>query len=427
MKGVNQAVVLAGGVGSRLASEIGQRPKLLIEIGGISLAERQLNEFLSTGIKTVTYLLGVGSDEAIAELLVLKKKFAGRFKIEWHIEGERLGTGGSLLNSLDSIQDSFMIMYGDLYLNCNLLDLEKRFLNSNADFACVVHPSSHMFDSNIVEVDTEDQIVGFHKKDRKSEFLVRNLGNTGVYFFKRHIFLDYKVQKCDLDGDLIPQFLNESRKGIAMRHHGFIRDIGTPSRLQESSRFSHPTDFHELNRPTLFLDRDGVVNKHLGHITNPSQIVLREGISSLISRFNRAWYWVIVITNQPVVSHGEISMSRLDQIHAMIDIQLSKQEAYIDEYFVCPHHPDKGFSGEVRELKTDCNCRKPSLGLLELAKAKYKIDLDRSVMVGDTWRDEEFAKRAGISFVSLSEFQDEGAPVKEVLDAIIPISDWWLF
>jgi HAD superfamily hydrolase (TIGR01662 family) len=111
----------------------------------------------------------------------------------------------------------------------------------------------------------------------------------------------------------------------------------------------------------------------------------------------------------------------------MIDIQLSKQEAYIDEYFVCPHHPDKGFSGEVRELKTDCNCRKPSLGLLELAKAKYKIDLDRSVMVGDTWRDEEFAKRAGISFVSLSEFQDEGAPVKEVLDAIIPISDWWLF
>ena len=114
---------------------------------------------------------------------------------------------------------------------------------------------------------------------------------------------------------------------------------------------------------------------------------------------NSSGYLCIVITNQAVVARGDVTFLELDMIHRKMETLLGNDGAYIDDLFYCPHHPDKGFKGEVSELKINCNCRKPNIGLIEEAVKKYNIDLNNSYFIGDSSSDIECARRAGITSI----------------------------
>jgi D-glycero-D-manno-heptose 1,7-bisphosphate phosphatase len=152
----------------------------------------------------------------------------------------------------------------------------------------------------------------------------------------------------------------------------------------------------------LFIDRDGTLNIEKGYLKHFSEVELYQDCIALIKKANELRMNVIVISNQPVIARGEASFEDVTRIHAEIDFLLSKEDAYVDEYYFCPHHPDSGFNGEVSSLKIDCNCRKPKLGLFEKACAEFKIDLSRSVMVGDTWRDVFAGKAFGLKTVHIN-------------------------
>lgn len=425
MSQVQQAVILAGGTGSRLKSINGSIPKILAEVNGMSILELQLRNMISEGITIFLYLLGVNSDFIVPKLKGLQKEYEAQVSIKWIIEDEKLGTGGSLLNALDSLKEAFIVIYGDLYVNLNLSDLSKTFLESKSDFACVAHPSRHMTDSNLIVTDSKNRIIDYCGKGNGQDNIYRNLANSGIYFFRKYLLTSRVVTRCDLDADIIPDLLHEGKFGIILRHHGIVKDIGTPKRLMEMQNTDFPSQFYLLKRPTLFLDRDGVINRHVGHVEDFTQIEIMPGIGKLISRFNDEKYWVLVVTNQPIIAHGKLSDRKLRQIHGKIDQELSISDAYVDEYFVCPHHPDKGFQGEIASLKVRCQCRKPKIGLFNDAKETYKIDLGRSLMIGDTWRDEEFAKNVGVSFVSLATLKKDDIDFSHVVDQVFPIKNWW--
>lgn len=101
------------------------------------------------------------------------------------------------------------------------------------------------------------------------------------------------------------------------------------------------------------------------------------------------------MTNQPVVARGEVSFSELDQIHNKMETLLGKEGAYLDAIYYCPHHPHKGYEGEVEELKIDCECRKPKPGMLLKAAGDFNIDLTRSWMIGDGENDIKAGNAAG--------------------------------
>jgi D,D-heptose 1,7-bisphosphate phosphatase len=152
-----------------------------------------------------------------------------------------------------------------------------------------------------------------------------------------------------------------------------------------------------LSRPqrAVFLDRDGTINKLNGFVTKPENFELIDGAAEAVAGINRAGYLAIVITNQPVIARGEVSLEELETIHNKMETELGKQGAYLDDIFFCPHHPDKGFPGERPEYKIDCDCRKPKPGLILQAAKKYNIDLTASYMVGDDDRDLGAAVAAG--------------------------------
>ena len=149
-------------------------------------------------------------------------------------------------------------------------------------------------------------------------------------------------------------------------------------------------------RPAIFLDRDGVINKEVSHLSDPAQMELIPGAAEAIRRLNEAGFLVIVVTNQPVIARGECTLDVLRLIHNKMETLLGRKHAWIDALYFCPHHPDEGFAGEIPELKVDCACRKPKTGMFDQAVRDWNISLSGSFGVGDTRRDVLAARRMGI-------------------------------
>jgi D-glycero-D-manno-heptose 1,7-bisphosphate phosphatase len=118
-------------------------------------------------------------------------------------------------------------------------------------------------------------------------------------------------------------------------------------------------------------------------------------VAEAIRKINASGYLCIVVTNQPVIARGEVTVEELTEIHNKMETLLGLEAAYIDGIYYCPHHPHKGYDGEIPELKIDCDCRKPKPGLLNKAAKDFHIDLANSLMVGDSENDIQAGRNAG--------------------------------
>ena len=124
---------------------------------------------------------------------------------------------------------------------------------------------------------------------------------------------------------------------------------------------------------------------------NINDFELIDGVAEAIKKINASGYLAIVVTNQPVVARGEVAFQELEEIHNKMETELGLQGAYLDAIYYCPHHPHKGYEGEVPELKIECDCRKPKPGMLLKAADDYNIDLSQGKMsvkvlkTNDTW------------------------------------------
>ena len=120
-----------------------------------------------------------------------------------------------------------------------------------------------------------------------------------------------------------------------------------------------------------------------------------EGVAAAIKKINALGYLAILVTNQPVIARGEVSYEELEEIHNKMETLLGKEGAHLDAIYFCPHHPHKGYEGEISELKMDCECRKPKPRMLLQAAKEFNIDLSLSWMVGDGENDIKAGQNAG--------------------------------
>lgn len=149
-----------------------------------------------------------------------------------------------------------------------------------------------------------------------------------------------------------------------------------------------------MSRACVFVDRDGVINMKPppgGYLRDASEFRLAPNIADWIRLFRALGFLVIVITNQRGVARGITRPEDLKDIHALLRSQLASAGALIDDIFVCPHE------------EGSCDCRKPRPGLIEQARAKWDIDLSRSVMIGDSDVDRQLAANCGLRFIRVDE------------------------
>jgi D-glycero-D-manno-heptose 1,7-bisphosphate phosphatase len=143
--------------------------------------------------------------------------------------------------------------------------------------------------------------------------------------------------------------------------------------------------------PGVFLDRDGTVIEEKHFLSRPEDVVLLPSAGETIARLNSLGIAVAVVTNQAGVARGYFPESRIAEVHERLDELLAEFGARIDRYEYCPHHPTEGLG----EYRVDCDCRKPKPGMLTRSAAALKIDLSRSLMVGDRLGDLQAGANAG--------------------------------
>lgn len=205
-----------------------------------------------------------------------------------------------------------------------------------------------------------------------------------------------KTIKVDLDRQLLKP-LSGSGKMFCYDSPEYVKDMGTPDRfhqVEEDFKAGRVSAKNLSNRQkAVFLDRDGTINKYVGFLRNINDFELIDGVAEAIKKINASGYLAIVVTNQPVIARGEVTFQKLEEIHNKMETELGLQGAYLDAIYYCPHHPHKGYEGEVPELKIECDCRKPKPGMLLKAASEYNIDLSQSYMIGD----DEIDIKAGLA------------------------------
>ncbi|MBU0630936.1 MAG: D-glycero-beta-D-manno-heptose 1,7-bisphosphate 7-phosphatase [Candidatus Margulisbacteria bacterium] len=147
----------------------------------------------------------------------------------------------------------------------------------------------------------------------------------------------------------------------------------------------------EKQKRAVFLDRDGTIIKDVHYLSNPKEIEFLPGAIDGIKRLNEAGFLVMVISNQSGVARGLLSEDMLQTIDKTMHKLLLAQGAHLDASYYCPHHPDHG----VYPYNDECECRKPSPGMLIRAAKENQVNLDRSFMIGDKASDIEAGQGAG--------------------------------
>jgi histidinol-phosphate phosphatase family protein len=396
---MSEAVILAGGSGSRLKSVTGASPKALVDVAGTPLLGRQLQLIAASGLRRVTILTGYGA-QAIADYC--RGGSAWGLEVDCVAEPEARGTAGAVLGTLDNMAPRFIVLYGDTVLDVDLDRLMAAHARAAPAATLVVHPNDHPFDSDIVEADDAGRVRAMHPSPHPEDTDLPNLVNAALYVLERDALAAVAglPAKADFGKHVFPAMLAQGMALHAYRTPEYIKDAGTPNRLAratadiESGRVAGLSLRRKV--PAVFIDRDGVLNEERGHLADADDLVLLPGVPEAIARLNHSTHRAIVVTNQPVIARGNCTVDGLARIHARLDGLLGRAGAYVDALYYCPHHPDRGFAGEVPELKIACTCRKPGRGLIDRAAVDLGVDLARSWMIGDTTTDIELARRCAL-------------------------------
>lgn len=390
-----KVVVLAGGKGSRLG--LNDIPKVMVPVDGIPLLERTVRAAVADGFVEFLFLTGHLGD-------VIERHFSDGIqfgaKIEYVRELQPLGTAGCFRQVADRLSEPFIVVYGDVLMDVDLRAFATVALEKGGAGTLFAHPNDHPFDSDLLEVDTDERIIAVHPKPHPPGDRFPNLVSAALYVLSP-VALGY----IDTDGpadwgrDIFPRLV-KSEALYSYRSCEYIKDIGTPERLANAERHLIEGRVERLalrtRKSAIFLDRDGVINEERGGVHSPRDVRLIPGAAQAIRSFNEAGVPVICVTNQPDLAKGKMTWSDLRAVSGEIDCQLAQQaSAYIDETLLCPHHPQGGWPGEVVDLKVQCECRKPADGLLRRAARTHNIDLSRSWMIGDRYCDVVAASSAG--------------------------------
>lgn len=424
-----KTILAAGGKGTRIQSIADNVPKPLISIAGKPILQWEIECLVRQGytdlIITVSHLA-----DKIMDYFGDGSKFGCH--IDFFVEEQPLGNAGAVFKLWQKglLEDDFMLLIADAIFDVDF----KRFVGFHKEHGALAtlftHPNSHPYDSGVVVADERTHIVTgwFNKEDEKPEWY-KNRVNAGLHILSPQIFTLSGIncredgKKIDLDRDILKPSIRTG-KIYAYDSPEYVKDMGTPERyyqVSEDIKNGYVASRNLRNKQkAVFLDRDGTINKYVGFLDSIEKFELLPGVADAVSKINRAGYLAIVVTNQPVIARGEVTVKELNAIHSKMETLLGNEGAFLDAVYYCPHHPDKGFDGEVSELKFDCDCRKPKPGMLFQAAKDYNVDLSQSWIIGDSQRDIQAGINAGCKAALINRTKEDEDFGQQLAAASLP-------
>ena len=418
---------MAGGRGTRISSIASDIPKPMIPIEGKPVLEHELECLRDQGftdmIITVSHLghiimdyFGDGSGISPAT----GKPFG--VKIEYFVEEVPLGNAGALFMLKDKLTEDFLLLNADAVFDVDFNRFVAHHKSKGGLVTLFTHPNNHPYDSGLIIADSDGAVQRWLTKEDDRNFYYRNRVNAGLHVISPQVLQQIiTTEKIDLDRQLLKP-LSGTGKMFVYDSPEYVKDMGTPERYEMVCRDFASGKVRARNlanrQKAIFLDRDGTLNKLVGFLRDIDEFELLPGTAEAIRKINASGYLAIVATNQPVIARGEVTVAELEKIHNKMETLLGMEGAYLDGIYYCPHHPHKGYEGEIPELKIDCDCRKPKPGMLLQAAQDFNIDLSASYMVGDSDMDVECGNNAGCRSVKISDGQESCTCYSSLLDFV---------
>lgn len=402
-----QVVVLMGGLGTRLNDYTKNCPKPLLNIHGQPFFEYQLNLMRQAGFRRFVFCLGYRAEQIEAYF-----GDGRRFDVQivYSYDGETLlGTGGAVCKALPLLEEDFLLIYGDSFMDINYFEVVVRYwqgLQSGKKALMTVMRNNNRFDkSNVVYRDGE--IILYDKKTQRAD--MQHI-DYGVNVFHRKLFEAYP-EGARFDLGNLQNVLSQKRElaGCEVEHRFY--EIGHPTSFQEF--FDYAYWRWKTSNWAVFLDRDGVINEivwndDIEQLDSPlkrAQFQLLPKVIEALRKIQEKGYLIFVVTNQPAAAKGKTTYAELCAINHSFCQEMQANGIEIAEVTMCPHYESSTPLTREHFLVHSCDCRKPQPGLVAQILSKYNIDTANSWMVGDSSSDILCGKSIGLNTAFIGKYK----------------------
>ena len=304
-----KTVIMSGGRGTRISELFPDIPKPLIPICGKPVLEHEIECLCGQGftdiILTVSHMA-----EKIIDYFGDGERFG--VHIEYFVEDKPLGNAGALFRLKDKLTEDFLLLNADSVFNIDF----NRFVAFHKEHGGLAtlftHPNDHPYDSGLIMADENKSVQKWLAKEDDRPRYYKNCVNAGLHIISPKLLENYiDLPKIDLDRHLLKP-LAGTGKMFCYDSPEYVKDMGTPERFEAVSRDFESGKVFARNlrnkQKAIFLDRDGTINKYVGFLRNIDDFELLPTVSEAIKLINKSGYLAIVVTNQPVIARGEVTL-----------------------------------------------------------------------------------------------------------------------
>jgi D-glycero-alpha-D-manno-heptose 1-phosphate guanylyltransferase len=405
--GISTAIILAGGLGTRLRSAVPDLPKCMAPVAGRPFISYVIDDCVQQGITNFILSLGYKS-EVITEFITTE--YPG-LNVQYAIEAEPLGTGGGIKLACSKIKDkTVLVVNGDTLFKADLRELHSFHLLNKADCTLVLKPMENFDRYGVVELNQDFSVISFKEK----QFYQKGNINGGVYMLNTDELIQGNFpDKFSFEKDYLEKYVGKRRIFGFVQNKYFI-DIGIPEDFEKANKDLSAAsvskfNFRKINKDyTLFLDRDGVINEEVvgDYIRNWNEFIFRPGSLEAIALLTPLFQRIVIVTNQRGVGKGLMTLDELNFINQNMMKEIEAAGGKIDKVYYCTSTDNQ-----------DIN-RKPNPGMAMQAKADFpEINLSNSVMVGNMPNDMLFGRNIGAMTIYLPTRAEEN-PEPSLVDAV---------
>jgi len=370
---VRQAVILAGGIGTRLRPLTYKIPKPMIILNDKPFLEYLIDLLKENGIEEVILLLGY-LPEKIKEYFGNGSNFG--INIKYSVGDVSFETGKRIKNAEDLLDDNFLLMYCDNYWPLNLKNLLEYHNNHSVLATVTIYTNKDKFTKSNMKIDDKGYVVLYDKSRQE-----KNLSGVDIGFF----IINKKVLELmpntnfSFEKEILPILIKKKQLVGYLTDHKYY-SIGKIERLPITEKYLQP-------KKVIFLDRDGVINKKpskADYIKKWSEFEFLPGVIEALKILTQNGYEIYIISNQAGIARGMMTDNDLEEIHRNMVNGLEKKGGKVSDIYYCPHGWDEG-----------CECRKPKPGMFFQSAREHYIDLTKAIFIGDDERDLQAGNAAG--------------------------------
>lgn len=363
-----QAVVLAGGFGTRLSHVVQDVPKPMAPIGEKPFLKYIYETLKKQGFDNFIFLTGYKSE-------YIENYFNSFGDITFIKEEIALGTGGAVLNAFDSLEEEFFVINGDTFFDIDY-SLLKNF-SKDKECSLALRFSKDIERYGFVQIDEDFKVKEFIEKGNLPENQIDGYINGGIYYFKKSVldgfYKNFNNNFISMENEIFPELIKQS-KLYALPLGGCFIDIGIPDDYYRAQTLI-PDWIKKETKPALFVDKDGtlIVNTEYPHGKN-AQII--DSTIEIVKKYQQQGYHLVMVTNQAGIAKDKFTFEGMFENFESIQ---EKTGLKFDDIEFCPYHT----AGIIEEYTKKSLCRKPDAGMILSACEKLKIDLKNSIMIGD--------------------------------------------